>query len=93
MYKYSKEYCEKGIKEIRVWVVYCIIAIVLSIVCLRVRILSLGIMGDMFYVLVICGAVLFLWGAVIEIGKCKNILKELEQVEDKERVAQSSSEN
>ncbi len=34
----------------------------------------IGVAGIAFGV-----AWLFLWGAVIEIGKCKNILKELEQ--------------
>ncbi len=93
MYKCSKEYCEKGIKETRVWIMYCIIAIVLSVICLRVRSLSLGIISDMFFVLVICGAILFLWGAVIETGKYKKILKELKKDADKEIVVRNSSED
>ena len=80
MAKYDKAYCEKSIRIMYKYIALCIIAMILSFVCVR-------------YFGSICGiaigvSFLFLCGAVIEIGKCKNILKELEKEKDGERVEQ-----
>jgi hypothetical protein len=80
MSKYDKEYCEKNIKFLYKCIVYCIIAMISSIVGVR----YFGAIGETYYWIMIAVAWLFLLGAVLEIGKCKNILKELEKEEDEE---------
>jgi hypothetical protein len=80
MSKYDKEYCGKSIWVMYKYIALCIIAIIFSFVCVRYLCAEAGI----FYRIMngvagiaIGTSCLFIWGAVIEIAKCKNILNEL----------------
>ncbi len=64
------------------YIVLCIIAIIISFVCVR----CFAAKGGIFYRamngvagLAIGTSCLFIWGAVIEIVKCRNILNELKK--------------
>jgi hypothetical protein len=83
MSKYNKEYCGKSIWVMYKYIAFCLIAIIISFVCVHCfcakggvffRIMN-GVAG-----LAIGTSCLFIWGALIEIAKCRNILKELERV-------------
>ncbi len=82
MSKYDKEYCGKSIWIMYKYIALCIIAIIFSFVCVR----YLCTKGGIFYRIMngvagiaIGTSCLFIWGAVIEIAKCRNLLKELKE--------------
>ncbi len=84
MSKYDKEYCGKSIWVMYKYIALCIIAIIFSFVCVRYLCAEAGI----FYRIMngvagiaIGTSCLFIWGAVIEIVKCRNILNELEKTQ------------
>jgi hypothetical protein len=80
MSKYDKEYCGKSI-----WIMYKYIALsVLAMVVSYVSVRYFCAKGGMFYRIMngvagiaIGTSCLFIWGSLIEIVKCRNILKEL----------------
>ena len=85
MPKYDREYCKKSIRIMYKYIVLSIIAMISSFVCVRYfgaksgiyfRIMN-GVAG-----IAIGASCLFIWGAVIEIVKCRNLLKELEKEND-----------
>ncbi len=82
MSKYDKEYCGKSIRVMYKYIVLCILAMILSFVSVRLFCAKGGIffriMNGMAG-LVIGTSCLFIWGAVIEIVKCRNMLKELKE--------------
>jgi hypothetical protein len=84
MSKYDKEYCGKSIWVMYKYIALCIIAIIFSFVCVRYFCAEAGI----FYRIMngvagiaIGTSCLFIWGAVIEIAKCRNILNELKNTQ------------
>jgi len=82
MSKYDKEYCGKSI-----WIMYKYIALsVLAMVVSYVSVRYFCAKGGMFYRIMngvagiaIGTSCLFIWGSLIEIVKCRNILKELKE--------------
>ena len=75
MHKYSKEYCEERIEEIRTWFASCIVGLILSVIAMH---LFDGII-DTISAITIGLSILFLVGIKIEKSKCKNILEELQE--------------
>ncbi len=82
MSKYDKEYCGKSIWVMYKYIALCIFAMIVSFVSVRYfcakpgisyRIMN-GVAG-----IAIGTSCLFVWGAVIEIVKRRNILKELRE--------------
>ncbi len=78
MSKYDKEYCRKSIWIMYKYIALCIFAMIISFVSVRFfcakggmffRIMN-GVAG-----LAIGTSCLFIWGALIEIVKCRNMLK------------------
>ena len=86
MSKYDKEYCGKSIWIMYKYIALCIIAMIVSFVCVR----YFAAKGGIFYRIMngvagiaIGTSCLFIWGAVIEIVKCRNILNELKRSKNK----------
>ncbi len=82
MSRYDKEYCKKSIRVMYKYIALSIIAMIFSFVCVR----YLGAKSGILYRVMngvagiaIGASCLFIWGAVIEIVKCKNKLKEIEK--------------
>ncbi|MBC8551817.1 MAG: hypothetical protein H8D23_19385 [Candidatus Brocadiales bacterium] len=82
MSKYDKEYCGKSIRVMYKYIALCILAMVVSYVSVRYFCAKPGI----FYRIMngVAGiaigiSCLFIWGSLIEIVKCRNILKELKE--------------
>ncbi len=82
MSKYDKEYCGKSIWVMYKYIALCILAIIVSFVSVRYFCARTGI----FYRIMngvagiaIGTACLFIWGSLIEIVKCRKILKELKE--------------
>ncbi len=79
MSKYDKEYCGKSIRVMYKYIALSVLAMVVSYVSVR----YLCAKGGIFYRIMngvagiaIGTSCLFIWGAVIEIVKCRNILNE-----------------
>jgi hypothetical protein len=84
MSKYDKEYCGKSIRAMYKYIALCILAMIVSFVCVRYFCAKTGT----FYRIMngaagiaIGTSCLFIWGAVIEIAKCRNILNELKKTQ------------
>ncbi len=82
MSKYDKVYCGKSIRVMYKYIALCILAMIVSFVYVQYFCANTGI----FYRIMngVAGiaigiSCLFIWGAVIEIVKCRNILKELKE--------------
>ena len=82
MSKYDKEYCGKSIWVMYKYIALCIFAMIVSFVSVRYfcakpgisyRIMN-GVAG-----IAIGTSCLFIWGSLIEIVKCRKILKELKE--------------
>jgi hypothetical protein len=87
MSKYDKGYCVKSIWVMCKYIALCIMVMIISIVWVR----YFSAVSGIFYRITngvagiaIGTSCLFTWGAIIEIVKCKNILKELEAEKDKD---------
>ena len=83
MSKYDKEYCGKSIWVMYKYIALCIFAMIVSFVSVRYFCAKPGI----FYRIMngvagiaIGTSCLFIWGSLIEIVKCRDILKELKRV-------------
>ena len=83
MSKYDREYCGKSIRVMYKYIALCIFAMIVSFVSVRYfcakpgisyRIMN-GVAG-----IAIGTSCLFIWGSLIEIVKCRDILKELKRV-------------
>ena len=83
MSKYDKEYCGKSIWVMYKYIALCIFAMIVSFVSVRYfcakpgisyRIMN-GVAG-----IAIGTSCPFIWGSLIEIVKCRDILKELKRV-------------
>ncbi len=86
MSKHDKEYYGKSIWVMYKYIALCILAIIVSFVSVRYFCARTGI----FYRIMngvagiaIGTSCLFIWGAVIEIVKCRNRLKELKEIHRK----------
>jgi len=79
MSKYDKEYCGKSIRAMCKYIALCIFAMLVSFVSVRYFCAK----GGMFFRIMngvagitIGTSCLFIWGSLIEIVKCRKILKE-----------------
>ncbi len=79
MSRYGKEYCGKSIRVMYKYIALCLITIIVSFVSVRLFCAK----GGMFFRIMngvagiaIGTSCLFIWGAVIEIVKCRKNLKE-----------------
>jgi len=82
MSKYDKEYCGKSIRVMYKYIALSILAMIVSFVSVRYFCAK----GGMFFRVMngvagitIGTACLFIWGSLIEIVKCRKILKELKE--------------
>ncbi len=82
MSRYDKKYCEKSIWVMYKYIALSIIAMIFSFVWVR----YFSAISGIFYRITngvagiaIGTSCLFIWGAVIEIVKCRNILNELKR--------------
>ncbi len=85
MSKYDKEYCGKSIRVMYKYIALCILAMIFSYTSVQFFCAK----GGMFFRIMngvagiaIGTACLFIWGAVIEIAKCRNRLKEIKGIDD-----------
>ena len=82
MSKYDREYCGKSIRVMYKYIALSILAMIVSFVSVRYFCAK----GGMFFRVMngvagitIGTACLFIWGSLIEIVKCRKILKELRE--------------